>query len=71
MSSSEAATEPIPSQVPADATSGGDVDTTTAPEATTLFHDLTAVTFKPLTSDEIDSYLEKIDPLDKGGAYAA
>jgi septum formation protein len=30
----------------------------------------TRVTFKPLGSDEIDEYLDRIDPLDKAGAYA-
>ena len=35
------------------------------------FHDITHVTFKPLTADEIRHYLSVIDPLDKAGAYAA
>jgi len=35
------------------------------------FHELTAVTFKPLTAAEIESYLAKVDVLDKAGAYAA
>ncbi len=30
----------------------------------------TRVTFKPLGADEIAEYLDKIDPLDKAGAYA-
>ena len=30
----------------------------------------TRVTFKPLGADEIADYLDKIDPLDKAGAYA-
>jgi septum formation protein len=41
------------------------------PPSTVLFHELTAVTFKPLSLPEIDAYLDKIDPLDKAGAYAA
>ncbi len=41
------------------------------PETEVVFHELTSVTFKRLTPDEINSYLEKIDPLDKAGAYAA
>ncbi|HWN97309.1 MAG TPA: Maf family protein [Methylomirabilota bacterium] len=30
----------------------------------------TRVTFKPLGADEVAEYLDKIDPLDKAGAYA-
>lgn len=30
----------------------------------------TDVTFHPLTAEQIDSYLSKMDPLDKAGAYA-
>lgn len=30
----------------------------------------TNVTFHPLTAEQIDSYLSKMDPLDKAGAYA-
>lgn len=33
------------------------------------FHDLTEVIFKDLTDGEIDSYFEKVNPLDKAGAY--
>jgi septum formation protein len=35
-----------------------------------MFAESTAVTFRPLTVDEIRRYLEKINPLDKAGAYA-
>lgn len=38
---------------------------------TSTFHDITHVTFKPLTDSEIAAYLTKIDPLDKAGSYAA
>jgi septum formation protein len=34
------------------------------------FAETTRVTFKPLGADEIAEYLDKIDPLDKAGAYA-
>ena len=34
------------------------------------FRVTTRVTFKPLGADEIADYLDKIDPLDKAGAYA-
>jgi septum formation protein len=34
------------------------------------FAEVTDVTFKPLSPDLIDHYLESIDPLDKAGAYA-
>ena len=36
-----------------------------------MFHEVTDVTFKPLDEGEIETYLSKIDPLDKAGAYAA
>ena len=42
-----------------------------ASKHSTVFHLLTAVTFKALSGAEIDAYLDKIDPLDKAGAYAA
>jgi septum formation protein len=32
--------------------------------------EITRVTFKPLGADEITEYLDRIDPLDKAGAYA-
>ena len=35
-----------------------------------VFSDSTDVTFRKLDDTEIDHYLEKIDPLDKAGAYA-
>jgi septum formation protein len=35
-----------------------------------LFAEQTLVKFKPLGADEISDYLDKIDPLDKAGAYA-
>ncbi|MDG2122960.1 MAG: Maf family protein [Verrucomicrobiales bacterium] len=35
------------------------------------FHEITHVTFKPLTDGEIRHYLSAISPLDKAGAYAA
>lgn len=35
-----------------------------------LFSDSTSVTFRPLTMDQIERYLAKINPLDKAGAYA-
>jgi septum formation protein len=35
-----------------------------------VFSDSTDVRFKRLTGEEIDQYLERIDPLDKAGAYA-
>lgn len=41
------------------------------PSGIATFHELTAVTFRALSSMEIDAYLEKVDPLDKAGAYAA
>lgn len=34
------------------------------------FAERTRVTFKPLGADEISEYLERINPLDKAGAYA-
>jgi septum formation protein len=30
----------------------------------------TDVTFRPLTTEQIDGYLSKMNPLDKAGAYA-
>jgi septum formation protein len=35
-----------------------------------IFVDNTAVTFRPLTGGQIESYLASINPLDKAGAYA-
>ena len=35
-----------------------------------LFADTTLVTFHPLTREEIELYLSKINPLDKAGGYA-
>ena len=34
-----------------------------------LFHDVSEVFFRKLTTDEINSYVEKYQPLDKAGAY--
>ena len=34
-----------------------------------LFHDVSEVFFRKLSSDEIDFYVEKYQPLDKAGAY--
>ncbi len=36
-----------------------------------VFAESTFVRFRNLSSDEIDAYLQRIDPLDKAGAYAA
>jgi septum formation protein len=41
------------------------------PEALECFHDLTDVTFHPLTDATIAEYLAKVPVLDKAGAYAA
>lgn len=65
MSSSEAATEPTQPQVPADATSGGDVDTTTAPEQTTPENPVapaTAETEEPATTPDADSAPDTTEP---------
>ena len=35
------------------------------------FHEISRVHFRPLANDAIESYLAKINPLDKAGAYAA
>lgn len=35
------------------------------------FHTTTRVWFHPLDGREIDAYLERVNPLDKAGAYAA
>jgi len=35
-----------------------------------LFAESTDVTFRPLSAEEIQDYLRRIDPLDKAGAYA-
>jgi septum formation protein len=35
-----------------------------------LFVEITEVTFRPLTADQIDRYLASINPLDKAGGYA-
>ena len=37
----------------------------------TSFHEISRVRFRRLSRDEIDSYLERVNPLDKAGAYAA
>jgi nucleoside triphosphate pyrophosphatase len=37
----------------------------------TTFHEVSGVTFRWLSSTEIENYLAKISPLDKAGAYAA
>ena len=34
-----------------------------------VFHDLTAVTFRTLDDSLIDDYFSRVDPLDKAGAY--
>jgi len=34
------------------------------------FHDVTSVTFHPLTQEQIDFYVDKYKPYDKAGAYA-
>ena len=57
------------------ALSGGTHDVITgvslvSPEGTTTFHDRTEVTFRPLTSEEIDAYVATGEPMDKAGAYA-
>jgi septum formation protein len=36
-----------------------------------VFHDVSRVRFRRLSAPEIESYLAKIGPLDKAGAYAA
>ncbi|HWA33016.1 MAG TPA: Maf family nucleotide pyrophosphatase [Cyclobacteriaceae bacterium] len=36
-----------------------------------LFHDTTKVTFKNLTSDEIEFYIDTCKPFDKAGSYGA
>jgi septum formation protein len=38
-------------------------------EKTTLFHDVTKVTFKALSDEAIRFYIEKYQPFDKAGAY--
>ena len=35
-----------------------------------IFAENTAVTFRPLTAAQIDDYLQRMNPLDKAGAYA-
>ncbi len=42
-----------------------------APELFAEFHEITRVTFKPLSDFEIESYLSTPEPYDKAGAYAA
>jgi septum formation protein len=37
----------------------------------TLFHEISRVRFRRLTSAGVDTYLAKVNPLDKAGAYAA
>ena len=39
-------------------------------EWTTTFHCLTKVTFRPLSSAEIDAYVATGEPMDKAGAYS-
>ena len=34
-----------------------------------IFHEMTAVTFYPMTKDEIWEYVDTLDPMDKAGAY--
>ena len=41
------------------------------PELEEIFHETTHVTFRNLSENEIRAYLEKINPLDKAGSYAA
>jgi septum formation protein len=36
-----------------------------------VFYDVSRVRFRRLSEPEIESYLAKVDPLDKAGAYAA
>ncbi|HUF64237.1 MAG TPA: Maf family protein [Verrucomicrobiales bacterium] len=36
----------------------------------TVFHDMTRVTFRRLSDQDICYYLERVDPLDKAGGYA-
>jgi septum formation protein len=38
-------------------------------EQTQTFYDSTEVTFKPLTDDEIEHYIDTYSPFDKAGAY--
>ena len=40
-------------------------------EKCVTFHDETEVTFRDLSEEEIDYYVEKFKPLDKAGAYGA
>ncbi|MCX8108915.1 MAG: Maf family protein, partial [Verrucomicrobiae bacterium] len=40
------------------------------PRRVSLFTETTSVTFRPLTREQIEAYLSKVDPLDKAGAYA-
>jgi septum formation protein len=42
-----------------------------AARRSTMFHEISRVRFRSLTDSNIDSYLAKINPLDKAGAYAA
>ena len=35
-----------------------------------IFHDKTIVTFKPVSEEEIRNYVDKVNTLDKAGAYA-
>ena len=35
-----------------------------------IFAENTAVTFRPLTAAQVDDYLQRMNPLDKAGAYA-
>lgn len=45
--------------------------TITDVEKWVTFHDETEVTFRELSGEEIDYYVEKFKPLDKAGAYGA
>jgi septum formation protein len=45
--------------------------TITDVEKCVTFHDETEVTFRELSGEEIDYYVEKFKPLDKAGAYGA
>lgn len=40
------------------------------PRAQVEFHEVTRIRFRPLDADMIEAYLERVDVLDKAGAYA-
>jgi septum formation protein len=42
-----------------------------AARRSTMFHEISRVRFRSLTNAKIESYLARINPLDKAGAYAA